>query len=108
MNEQNPIKLGLEIEDTVRRYLKASLPVSHRFPNLREALHQALGQKDLLLKGPYVETLPDFVKGPSLESLASGSPSLLHSDFAKLGENEFKRPLHEHQAAALRAIVGEH
>src|SRR5439155_22814941 len=28
-------------------------------------------------------------------------------DFAKLGEHEFKRPLHEHQESALRAIVGE-
>jgi hypothetical protein len=108
MNEQNPINLGLEIENTIRRYLKASLPVSHRFPNLREALHQALGQKDLLLKGPHVEALPDFVKGVSLESLATGTRPLLHSDFAKLSENEFRRPLHEHQETALRAIVGEH
>src|SRR5262245_7460904 len=100
MNEKNPINLGIEIENTVRRYLKASLPVSNRFPNLREALHQALGQRELLLKGPYVETLPDFVKGPSLESLATGTAPLLHSDFAKLGENEFRRPLHEHQATA--------
>ena len=107
MIEQNPILLGQEIVATLRRYLKSALPISQRFPRLREAVHQALEENELLLKGPFVEALPDFVKGTSLEKLATGTSPLLHPDFSRLPQAEFQRPLHEHQEAALRTIVGD-
>jgi ATP-dependent helicase YprA (DUF1998 family) len=107
MPEQNPVLLGREIEATLRRYLRSALPVSRNYPLLRERLSKSFEERELLVKGPYVEALPDFVKGESLAALASGAKPLLHPDFAKLPEREFKRLLHRHQADALRAIIGK-
>jgi hypothetical protein len=108
MIEQNPIVLGRTLEDTIRRYLQASLPVSLKYPRLREEIAEALREKERLVKGPFVEALTDFVKANSLKELAKGSASLLHGDFSQLATNEFERPLHQHQSQALKAIVGDH
>lgn len=107
MTEQNPIALGRTLEGTIRRYMQASLPVSLKYPRLREQITAALGEKDRLVKGPFVEALSDFVKAASLKDLVTGNPALLHGDFAKLPANEFERDLHQHQASALQAIIGE-
>jgi ATP-dependent helicase YprA (DUF1998 family)/ribosomal protein S27E len=107
MIETNPITLGQGIETSIRRYLRSALPISRNYPKLRGEIERLLNQTGLLLKGPYVEALPDYRKGGSLESLASGEHPLLHKDFAQLPESEFTRPLHKHQGEALRAILGE-
>ena len=106
MIEQNPIQLCQELEETIRRYLRAALPISHRYPQLRAAVGRELGRSDLLLKGPYVEALTDFRKGARLCEFTKGSTPLLHADFSKLPSEEFKRSLHKHQENALRAIAG--
>lgn len=108
MIETNPIQVAQGLETSIRRYLKSALPVSRKYPQLREEIERLLNQAGLLLKGPFVEALPDFQKGGSLESLTTGEKPLLHKDFALLPENEFVRPLHRHQDEALRSIVGEH
>lgn len=54
MIEQNPIALGQTLEGTIRRYMQASLPVSLKYPRLREQITVALGEKDRLVKGPFV------------------------------------------------------
>lgn len=107
MTDNNPIHLGQEIESTIRRYLHAALPISPRFPLLREAVHRELAARDLLLKGPFIEALADFDKGCTPRALASGSGAILHPDFASVGPAVFDRPLHAHQEAALRAVVSE-
>jgi len=107
MIEQNPITLGRTLEDTIRRYLQASLPVSLKYPRLREQITEALREKDRLVKGPFVEALTDFVKASSLKELTNGSSPLLHGDFSRLAMHEFERGLHQHQSQALKAIVGE-
>lgn len=107
MIEQNPITLGRTLEDTIRRYLQASLPVSLKYPRLREQITAALRERDRLVKGPFVEALTDFVKAASLKELATGNPPLLHGDFAQMSANDFERPLHQHQSNALRAVIGE-
>src|ERR1043166_3553306 len=107
MIEQNPIALGRTLEGTIRRYMQASLPVSLKYPRLREQITAALGEKDRLVKGPYVEALSDFVKAASLKDLVTRNPALLHGDFEKLTANEYERALHQHQASALQAIIGE-
>jgi len=66
-----------------------------------------LNQPALLLKGPFVEAVPDFPKAASLQALATGQTPLVHRDFCRLPENEFTRPLHLHQSEALHAIIGE-
>lgn len=105
MTESNPIILGKTIDDTLRRYLKAALPISPRYPELREEIYQALESPDLLTKGPFIETLPDFLKGKSLADLVADK--VLHPKFAALPEKEFLRQLHAHQENALRLLVAE-
>lgn len=107
MTEPNPLHLADELAETIRRYLKAALPISDRFPELRKAFDAALRQPDLLLKGPFIEALPDFVKGRSLRDLAEGPNALLHSEFRRLQPGLYSRALHSHQEEALRAIVAE-
>src|SRR5438105_4354246 len=101
MTEQNPIALGRTLEKSVRRYLQAALRISPKYPRLRKEVARALEQKELLLKGPFVETLPDFVKGSSLAELVAEEK--LHAEFANVDEREFTRPLHRHQAEAVEA-----
>lgn len=104
MTERNPIQLGRELEDTLRRYLRTALPISRNFPKLRQQFEQAL-KPGLLVKGPFVEATPDFHKGSSLKELVA--EGLLHPGFDRLDERERLRPLHRHQAEALRAIVSD-
>ncbi len=107
MIEQNPIALGRTLEETIRRYMQASLPVSLKYPRLREQITVALEEKDRLVKGPFVEALSDFVKAASLKDLVTADPALLHSDFAMMPTSEYERELHQHQASALQAIIGD-
>lgn len=106
MNEINPIVTGRELEASIGRYLRSALPVSRNYPRLSEAIDGLLNQPGLLVKGPFVEAVSDFQKGHSIEQLASASEALLHPDFSRLASHEFTRALHQHQEAALRAIVG--
>lgn len=106
MTEQNPVVLGLTLESTLRRYLKSALPISQRYPLLRQAINACLEQGELLLKGPFVEALPDFVKRSSLREMIVCEPPLVHQDFAHLPTALLDRPLHSHQADALAAVIG--
>jgi ATP-dependent helicase YprA (DUF1998 family) len=108
MIETNPIAMGRSLETSIRRYLMSALPISRNYPKLAGEIERLLNQPGLILKGPFVEALPDFHKGGSLQALATGEAPLLHRDFDRLLENEFTRPLHKHQDEALQAIVGEH
>jgi superfamily II DNA or RNA helicase len=103
--EHNPIVVGQHIESAVRNYLKSALPISHRYPRLRGEIARALEEPELLLKGPFVEALPDFTKGSSIETLAQGDAPLLHHEFSRLPSQELKRPLHRHQEEALEAVI---
>lgn len=105
MHEQNPIVLGSVIEATIRRYLESALPIHRNYPKLRDAIRKELRRKQLLLKGPFVETLPDFLKGRSLKSIVDSEDSHLHRDFSKLPEAEYTRGLHQHQDQALESII---
>jgi ATP-dependent helicase YprA (DUF1998 family) len=99
--------MGRSLEASIRRYLRAALPIGRNYPKLAGEIERLLNQPGLLLKGPFVEALPDFHKAGSLQALATGEAPLLHQDFTQLPENEFTRPLHRHQGEALQAIVGK-
>jgi len=107
MSETNPVILGKTIESSVFRYLRAALPISRGYPRLVTEIERLLSEPGLLLKGPFVEGVPDFQKAGALQALVDGPSPLLHRDFNRLPENEFTRPLHQHQADALHAIVGD-
>lgn len=106
MNEIDPIRLHEDLNERVRRYLLTSLPISERFPLLRAKAENALSEPDKLVKGPFVEALPDFPKGRSLQDHVEAG--LLHEGFCRLKPSEFTRKLHMHQDQALEAIVGKH
>lgn len=106
MKEIDPIQLHEDLKARVRRYLLTSLPISDRFPQLRKQAESALAEPDKLVKGPFVEALPDFPKGKSLEDHVKAG--LLHEGFSRLKPTEFTRPLHQHQDQAIETIVGKH
>jgi ATP-dependent helicase YprA (DUF1998 family) len=104
-HDTNPVAFGQQIEESIRGYLKSALPVSHRYPRLRQEITRALAEHELLLKGPFVEALPDFAKDVSLEALTQGEDPLLDAEFSRLPQAEYRRPLHRHQAEALEAVI---
>ena len=106
MKEIDPIRLHEDLKERVRRYLLTSLPINERFPLLRKEAESALSAADKLVKGPFVEALPDFPKGRSLEDLVLAG--LLHEGFSRLKRAEFVRKLHQHQDQAIEAIVRRH
>ncbi|NCC83328.1 MAG: DEAD/DEAH box helicase [Clostridia bacterium] len=96
----NPIQLARTIDETLKRYIPTTLSISHNFPGLRKEFHKIL-QQQTLVKGPYVEALPDFEKGASLESLLKGSGKYLHDGLSSLPPEILSRLLHRHQEEAL-------
>ena len=68
MSEANPLDLVKSLRDTLEAYLPTTLPVSRRYPLLAEEF-RALLKKQPLVKGPYVEALPDFEKGRKQKTL---------------------------------------
>jgi ATP-dependent helicase YprA (DUF1998 family) len=105
MKEIDPIRLHEDLDQRVRRYLLTSLPISERFPALRKEAQKALAEPDKLVKGPFVEALPDFPKRRSLRDFVEAK--LLHEGFSRLRSAEFTRKLHEHQDRAIEAIVAK-
>src|SRR4051812_196710 len=98
MNETNPITLGRNLESSVRRYLRSALPISRNYPKLGAEIERLLNEPGLLLRGPFVEAVPDFHKAGSLQGLSTGKDALLHEDFRRLPVHEFTRLLHQHQS----------
>ena len=105
MFERNPVLVGQTLEATIRRYLKAALPISRKYPRLRQAVNECLDERELLVKGPFVEALPDFVKRSTLREMVVGGAPLLHQDFMQFPAELLDRQLHSHQADALEAII---
>jgi len=103
--EINPIHLREDFRERYGRYLRTALPVSDRFPKLKEAVRSGLNQQERIVKGPSLETLPDFEKGTSLRDLVK--EGLLHEGFLNLSGPLLDRPLHSHQEAAFRRILVE-
>ena len=103
-SELDPLRFKTELGSTLARYITTAAAISSsRTPRLSRAIADACGQADLV-KGPFVESLPDFEKGGSIaEHVAAGT---LHAGWAALertkeGQNLYNRPLHLHQAAAI-------
>lgn len=107
MSDRNPIQFGRELAATLRRYLATTLPINHRHPRLAGRIRKLLDEVPVV-KGPYVEALPDFVKGPSLQALTEGENAILHPLFSQLPDTEYQRPLHKHQSEALQTICRDH
>ncbi|BCD99225.1 DEAD/DEAH box helicase [Marinagarivorans cellulosilyticus] len=100
MSEANPLVLKGNLEDTLRRYIATTVPIHSRYSGLSESFWQALGAESLV-KGPYIETMPDFEKGRPLAELLKCNGGFMHDGLAGVGEKILDRKLHLHQDLAL-------
>jgi hypothetical protein len=74
MDDLHPIDFRDELERTLRAYIVESVPISARYPSLRAAFRNSLADETnnvQLVRGPYVESLPDFDKASSLRTLVA-------------------------------------
>ena len=90
MSEANPLDLVKSLRDTLEAYLPTTLPVSRRYPLLAEEF-RALLKKQPLVKGPYVEALPDFEKGRKLIKLLATNGGCLNDGLAGLPDSWLER-----------------
>ncbi len=90
------------LNQTLARFVATSSPINEvRAPRLAEQLREKIGSLQFV-KGPFVETLPDFEKGRSLEQLHQAS--ILDPRWIAFGENDanvWTRALHAHQEEAM-------
>jgi ATP-dependent helicase YprA (DUF1998 family) len=104
MTELDPIHFRDDLSRTLARYITTAAAVSSaRAPRLSRAIADACAQAELV-RGPFVESLPDFEKGRSIEELvASGVLHEVWSALAKSDEGQslWQRRLHLHQDAAI-------
>jgi len=103
--EVDPVRLQSDLLGRMQRYLLTALPIHRRFPILRKQAIDELSKSESLVKGPYLEALPDFPKGRSLDQMVDDG--ILHPGFRHIEEAVRKRELHLHQERALRSVVEE-
>ncbi len=98
----HPILTTQLTRDSYLRYLKTAFPIQD--DDLRRQFWQALGQPDLLVKGPLLEATPEFVKGCSIKQLVE--QGVLENRFADLcGYGlPYDRSLYLHQEQAIRKL----
>ena len=102
MSDKNPITFSDELRTVLARYIATTLPISRRYPKLRQEFRNLLNQEQLV-QGPYVEALPDFEKGKTLAQLLKSAGGFLHDGLGKIPTA--CRPLHLHQEEALRRAI---
>ncbi|MEN3951261.1 DEAD/DEAH box helicase [Iodidimonas sp. SYSU 1G8] len=104
-HELDPMLFKQELERTIARFIATTAPVSQlRSPVLAEKYRGALSATELV-KGPYLEALPDYEKGATLAELVR--EGVLCDEWLRLGSHDhgrklLNRRLHRHQEQALR------
>ena len=101
--EIDPVELQKDLHDRMQRYLLTALPIHRRFPKLRAQASAELSRNNTLVRGPYLEALPDYPKTKSIKDLVDAG--MLHEGFRDMDPKVFNRPLHQHQAEAIQAVV---
>jgi len=103
--EIDPVSLQQDLQDRMQRYLQTALPIHRRFPKLRKATEEQFSAETTLIKGPYLEALPDFPKSHSLKSLVN--EGILHRGLENMAPEVYTRDLHEHQSKAIHLVTEE-
>lgn len=103
-HELDPLLFKTRLRETLARYTSTAAGVSAaRAPLLAQRVAATIAAADLV-KGPFVESLPDFEKGASIRQMVQDGR--LHRGWTALdgsdsGRALMDRPLHLHQAAAI-------
>jgi ATP-dependent helicase YprA (DUF1998 family) len=106
--ELAPLQFKSELRLAIDRFVSTTAPVSAvRAPRLADRYRTALAEADLV-KGPYLEALPDYEKGASIRDLVR--EGVFCEDWTRLersdlGRKLFERRLHLHQDRAVRAAA---
>lgn len=100
MSEANPLVLKNTLEETLRRYIATTVPIHSRYSQLYSSFWNSLN-KESLVEGPYIETVPDFEKGRALNEFLNVNGGPLNDAFTQLGDDLINRRLHLHQDKAL-------
>lgn len=102
MSHLDPNTFKDRLNRTLGRFVSTSSPINEiRAPHLASELRQKIGSLNFV-KGPYVETLPDFVKGGSLSDLhKDGVLEPAWQSFGVKAAAVWTRRLHAHQQEAL-------
>lgn len=106
MKEANPIALVDELKTVLQRYITTTLPISRRYPALAGRFREELGAQKLV-EGPYVEALPDYEKGRSLDELLLRNGGFLHDAMGELPTAGRKLHMHQETALTLAAKDGK-
>src|SRR5208337_2497316 len=97
----HPIYTTNNLRETYIRYLKTIKPFQDN--RLRREFASALGEENLLIKGPYIEITPPFIEGKNLEELVN--EGVLSAHFKQLCYKNglpWERRLYKHQEVAIR------
>jgi hypothetical protein len=103
-HELDPLLFKTRLRETLARYTSTAAGVSAaRAPLLSQRVAATIAAADLV-KGPFVESLPDFEKGASIRQMVQDGR--LHKGWTALDRSDtgralMDRPLHLHQAAAV-------
>ena len=109
MQDLDPLQLRDRLRKTLERYIATAVPVSPtRAPGLARAVRDRIAdESSSLIQGPFLESLPDFQKKGSIQSLVDGG--VLAPSWKILNQTGFEsllhRPLHTHQERAIRHSV---
>ncbi len=106
MSEANPLKLAQILQETLTRYITTTVPIHSRYPKLKEDFWHIL-KSEHLVKGPYIESVPDFEKGKTLSSLLQKNGGFMHDGLGCLEPEILDRKLHLHQEIALTQACKE-
>ena len=105
MSDLDPLALRDQLNETLARYISTAVPISReRTPKLADhARARIAGPQTTLVKGPFLESLPDFEKGRSLERLVrDGVLSSKWAAFEQTGHDRlYRRQLHTHRGARI-------
>jgi len=106
MKDTNPIDLVEDLKTVLQRYIATTLPISRRYSRLGSAFRDLLAEQTLV-EGPYVEALPDFEKGLSLEALLKKNGGFVHDALGCLPTAGRKLHLHQQRAMELASRDGK-
>ncbi|WP_292218275.1 DEAD/DEAH box helicase [Mesorhizobium sp.] len=101
----DPLQFRVTLRDQLARYITTAAPISvARAPRIARLYSEALAKADLV-KGPYLEAIPDYDKGASLRDLVYDETlcdQWLRLEESPTGRHLLDRRLHVHQERAIR------